>query len=317
MPHGREVEILKNVQHLQHHDPTPGGAVGADAVTAIVAPQRLVFLGAIALEVIQRQQAAIGRHVGRDRLGDITLVEGLDSLFGNAPQGPCHIGVLEDGAGASRGAVRVQIEPSARSRESQAIDMVDETELFLPSPKIVNVWTDLEAPLGIVDRRREQVLPCQRAVTRQRFMAGLEAARCGDRLIANVVDVVLDDEAEPVFRLRFDQVFPHFRRCLRRRPGVEVDEAMHAELRQVELHGAEAGDSRHLRVHHRLHQRAGDCRIDGVAAVPQGHRPGLDGLGLRRHDHSTRHVSPAKICVLALDTRIVPGSPGQGKAAGS
>ena len=70
-----------------------------------------------------------------------------------------------------------------------------------------------------------------------------------------------------------------------RRLAVEIDAAMHAPGRQVEMAGAEAGYAAHLRIDHALHERGGDGGIDRVAASLQHARAGLGGLGLGGDDH--------------------------------
>ena len=53
---------------------------------------------------------------------------------------------------------------------------------------------------------------------------------------------------------------------------------------------AETGDAGHEGIDNPLDQPASDRRIDAVAAVPEGQGPGLDRLGLRRHDHSSSQL---------------------------
>ena len=79
---------------------------------------------------------------------------------------------------------------------------------------------------------------------------------------------------------------------------MEVEAAVHALARQVEVEGAEAGDAAHLRVDRGLHQRADDRRVDRVAAVPERQRAGLDGLGLGRADHAVGHEGSPPGCGL-------------------
>ena len=68
----------------------------------------------------------------------------------------------------------------------------------------MDVRADDEAGLGMGDRRRHQLGPGKFAEFLARLPIGLQAARYGDRLIADVVDPALQDEAEAVPGLAFD-----------------------------------------------------------------------------------------------------------------
>ena len=70
---------------------------------------------------------------------------------------------------------------------------------------------------------------------------------------------------------------------------------MHPAFGQHHLQDAEPRDARHLRVHHRLHERARDRRIDGVATPLQHQRASLHRLRLRRDDHPVFHGPPSFI----------------------
>ena len=227
--------MLEDMQHLEHHDAAAGRRVGRDAVAAVFAPQRFVVLGRGAAQVFEGQQAAAAFHVGGDGPCDFAPVEHLDAVLRDAPECPRHVGVLEDRAGLAQGAAIVEIDPPPRGREAQALDVVDQAEGLLAGPELVDVGPDHEAVLGVADGRRECVLPVERAVAAQRLVIGLEAARRGDRLVTEVVDLAAQLEAEAVLRLPFDEVGPHLRPRLGRRPAVEVEAAVHAPPGQVEV----------------------------------------------------------------------------------
>ncbi len=136
-----------------------------------------------------------------------------------------------------------------------------------------------------MDGRLDDARPRQRAVLLVRLVVHLEVGGGADRLVADVVDAPLQDEAVAVARLALDQVGPHVGPRGERRRRVGIDIAVELLARHVDAARAEARDAAHLRIDHALHQRAGDAGIDGIAALTQHVGAGLGGFGLRRHDH--------------------------------
>jgi hypothetical protein len=71
------------------------------------------------------------------------------------------------------------------------------------------------------------------------------------------------------------------------RPGRAV-EVEHLPLagRGAHIRDAEARHPAHLRIDHHLHERGGDGRVVGVAALAQDLYPLLNRWNLRRDDHT-------------------------------
>ena len=141
------------------------------------------------------------------------------------------------------------------------------------------------------DGRRDDIGPVHGAELVDRLGPRPEAARRGDRLVAEIIDVVAKHEAEPVTRLALDQVLPHLGRGGERRLAVEVDAQVDVPPGHVDLAAAEPRDAAHLRVDGPLHQGCGDRGVDRVAAGHQHAGARLGRLGLCCHDHagSGRH----------------------------
>ena len=66
--------------------------------------------------------------------------------------------------------------------------------------------------------------------------------------------------------------------------SIKFEDLVHALVRHVDVHGAEAADACHLRIDHPLDEGAGERRVDGIAAALEHFRAGFDCLRLRRHD---------------------------------
>ena len=136
----------------------------------------------------------------------------------------------------------------------------------------------------MVDGGLNNIGPIHDAMLRLRLVIGFQTAGNGDGLIADIVDPPLQNEAEPVARLTFDQVFPHVRTRGRGGLAVEIDKTVKPFLRQEDLHAAEARDAAHLRVDDALDQRDRDGGVDGISAASQDLDSGFAGLGLRGAD---------------------------------
>ena len=108
-----------------------------------------------------------------------------------------------------------------------------------------------------------------------------QRARRRDRLIADFVEVFLQDEAEAILRFGDDLVCPHVLGGCQRRAAVKVDERVLSGGWQIELHGTKSSDSAHEGIDHGLDQGARDRRVNCVAARLQGQYAGLHGFRLR------------------------------------
>ena len=166
---------------------------------------------------------------------------------------------------------------------------------LLLRPHGVDVRPDGEAVACGLDGGPDCVGPRHGAELAQRFLVSAQAPGHGDRLIADIVDLALEQEPEPIACLALDEVRPHVRRHRCGTPRMEIEMQMNAALRHINLHDAEAGDPRHLRIHHALHEGAGDRGIYGVATALQRQRAGFDGLRLRCHDHSAHALCSLRL----------------------
>ena len=288
--HARQIEILQNVEHLQDHDPAARRLVAGNAVVAIVRPQRFGPDGLVVFEVLVGEQSAVRSHVGGDLLGHLAGIEDIGATFRDAAQGVRHIRVLEYAADLLKLVIFIEIDAAAGWSRTHFVAAGDTTVIVLLGPVTIDIRPDDEAILGIFDGWRADVFPVHRAVLFDSLIIGLQAARDHDRLVADLVNPVLQEEAETVAGFADDQIFPHIFAYRCRRAGVEVDESVKPLLRQVEMHGAESGNAAHLRVDDVLHQRAGDRGVDGVATLHHDDGAGLDRLGLGCRDNSARHV---------------------------
>jgi hypothetical protein len=102
-----------------------------------------------------------------------------------------------------------------------------------------------------------------------RLVDGLQAsqrARRGNRLMADIVEPVLDEKAETVAGFAFELVRPHVGGCPRGRRGVKVDVLVHAARAHVHRRGAKPGDATHHRIDHGLRERASHRGVGRIAA---------------------------------------------------
>ena len=185
----------------------------------------------------------------------------------------------------------------------------------LLGPELVHVRPHHEPGLGVLDGGLTDLGPRQGAELALGLPVSSQASRHRHRLIADVVDVPAQDEAEAVARLALDQVSPHVGPGRGRGPAVKIDEGVDAPPGQVELETSEAGDAGHHGIDHALHERAGDGGVDGVPATAEGLGSGLDGLRLGGDDHSVGHRdSPPSLGARVRRERSDCGS-GRGPAA--
>ena len=103
--------------------------------------------------------------------------------------------------------------------------------------------------------------------------------RC-NRLVPNVVDIVLKHEPKAVSCLGFQTVLPHISRRSEGCFAMKINAGVNALCRQIKLAVAKPCDSRHLRVDHTLNQRRRHRRVNGVAALHQYFRACFSRFGL-------------------------------------
>ncbi|MBT7614810.1 MAG: class I tRNA ligase family protein, partial [Rhodospirillaceae bacterium] len=128
-------------------------------------------------------------------------------------------------------------------------------------PVLNGDFVTMDAGTGFV-----HIAPGHGAVALTSLGKGLAGAGRRDRLIAQIVDGIFQDEAEAVFGFAQDDVLPHLRCCRGWNPAVKVDDLMGAALGHIDLHRAKAGDPAHHGIDHGLHEGTGERGIDRIAA---------------------------------------------------
>ena len=113
-------------------------------------------------------------------------------------------------------------------------------------------WSVLRSPSGELDGGLADVFPVQRSVLFDGWAICHEAPGRGNRLVPNVVHIVLKHEPKAVPRLRFQAVLPHISRRSEGRFAMKINTGVNALCRQIELAVATPRDSRHLRVDNAL-----------------------------------------------------------------
>ena len=158
----------------------------------------------------------------------------------------------------------------------QTPDVVGSAERGALLPPVEHRRPDRKAIGGPGNGRSDYVSPVETAVAGLGFVVGQQRAGRGDRLVANVVDVAIEDEAESVSGFADQQVLPHVGAHGSRRRAVEVDTGVDgltrvgawAAGRQEQLGAPESGYAAHLGIDHAGHQGAGHRRIHSVATGP-------------------------------------------------
>ena len=169
-------------------------------------------------------------------------------------------------------------------------------------PPGAHVGPDRKAVLAVFDRGRDEVGQLPAAIPREGRVERPEGHRGRDRLVADLVDRSLEEEAEAVLGLAPNEVRPHVGAGGERRAAVEVEHPVHAPPREVDVHGAEAGHPAHERIDRGLDERARDRGVDRVPAFPQHVGPGLRRLRLRGGDDSL-HGPPSPCDLLTKHPR--------------
>ncbi|XQU71072.1 hypothetical protein OJJOAM_003861 [Cupriavidus sp. H18C1] len=287
VPQRAQIELLEDRQHLQQHRAAAGRPVGGDAAVAVAANQRRGAHGLVAGQVLPRQQRAVFAHVGDDLFGDLAQIERVDAAGRDPLQRVGIVAVLQRGADRMRRTVGAAIQLPAAFAEGQALAVAGAAQRRLVDPERIHAGAHEVAVARPLDRRLHHLLPRQPAVAAMQRLQAAQRARRGDRLVADVVEAVLDEEAEAVARFAFQQVGPHVGARGRRRGGMEVDVFVRAAAGHIDGGGAEARDAAHQRIDHGLRQGAGDRGIGRIAARAQDLDAGLRRFGLRAGHHST------------------------------
>ena len=115
---------------------------------------------------------------------------------------------------------------------------------FRQVPVMGNVRTNEKPLIRITDRLVEQVFKLYRTKLRKRLGECQQRTRCCDRAVADVVDVVLQNEAETVFCFSHEFVSPHILGRCKRCASVEIDTRM-TTIRQSHVHHPKSRDATH------------------------------------------------------------------------
>ncbi len=102
VPHGAEVDVAEDLDHLERGDPLAVGGQLVQPVVLVVGADRLDPRRGMVLEVLHRQEAVVLVGVCDDRLGDRPLVEGVAAVVGDQPEGAGHVRVAEHLPGPGR-----------------------------------------------------------------------------------------------------------------------------------------------------------------------------------------------------------------------
>ena len=78
-----EVELLENVQHLQHHGAATRQLIGRDSIAAILSPQWCHGLRLVDGQVLAVEQRSVSLHVSIDIGGDSTAIEIFRTALGD------------------------------------------------------------------------------------------------------------------------------------------------------------------------------------------------------------------------------------------
>ncbi len=289
MAHRGQIEILQDVQHLQNHDAAARRGAGRNAQAAILGPQGFRLFRLAPSQILGADQAAVGGHIGGNRVGDGPGIELVGAALGDALVGLGHVRVLDDLARGLQTAVGVQINLTGRGRSMQIGGMRHPTMGFDLRPETMHMRADHIAVAGQGDGRGQNLGQAQRAEPRQRRIQGAQRFRRGDGLIADLVDGPFEDEAEAVLGLALQQIEPHIVGDGAGGAGVEIQAQVLAHGRQIHMHGAEPGNPAHERVDHRLREGGGDGGIDRVATSTKDFSTNLNRFRLGGHDHAVFH----------------------------
>ena len=281
-----QVQALQDGQRL-HHGRVPGVVQPADHLVAVVAAAQTAFriTYPVAGQIVQRQQAALGLHVGSDHLGDAAAVEGIGAVGGNGAQRAGQIGLAEDvplhteHRRAVTAAIGAEHHPAAFGKPLQPVLVDGHAQGDVPVQR--------KPLLGMLDGRGHHVGARQLPETRLCLQQAGRHARHGRRQVTGVVGIVdhfgpaIDAGGRPAVgkaelvgprggRQRAGAV-EHMRLA---GPGLVVDQHRDAAQAAVERLG---------------HAGCKTCRhggIDGIAAPLQHRDTGLGGLP----DHGGHHA---------------------------
>ena len=148
---GPRLVVVENLQRFDERGPRRHRRRRrVDPVIAIVAGERPALDGAVLRQIVDRDEAAVLRHVIGDAPRDRPAVEGIGAVFGNRPE--------------RRGVVLVdEAIARLRHRAVRQVDARGRAVLLEEPPALGNRGrqrrVELVAVLGVVDGRRDEVTP--------------------------------------------------------------------------------------------------------------------------------------------------------------
>jgi hypothetical protein len=109
MAEKRDRIILENVQQLDDvHTTRARWRHGVDLVSPVGAVHGLAHHRPVVFQILHRDQAAIGRHVGGNPLGNLAAIERIGSLLGDTGETPGQVALHESCAGGGCRAVGIE-----------------------------------------------------------------------------------------------------------------------------------------------------------------------------------------------------------------
>ncbi|MCY1071484.1 hypothetical protein OV090_42470 [Nannocystis sp. RBIL2] len=272
-----DVEPLEDVEELQHGEPAGAGRRGGDdLVVAVLALHRVVDGDLIMIEVGHLHAAAGGLDLGDEGLADRPVVEGVDAVVGEEPQGVGELGLDQQLADRQRFAAGQEQGAGGRVGGQHCL-VFDEAGGHEPA--------DDHAVVGQRDRGRDQVGERAGAELGSRVLGRGQSTRDADG----------DAESAPLGER--DRLAVFLEKHLRLGAGggalAAVDDRDRVVVGVVDHHEAAAADAGEAGLGDAERELDGDRGVDRVAAFGEDLRADPRGLVARRDDHA----------VLAADDR--------------
>ena len=218
------------------------------------------------------------------------MIEHVGAFTGDAGQRAGQIRIGDMVADLFHRAVSSKINVAAGRGKTQSVSHIDAALVGAVGPPVMHMRAHNKTGLGLGDRRGADIGPVPAAEFLNRFMVGQQRARRGDGLIAEIIDIALENKTKSVTSFAFQQVLPHCvgraQRCL----AVKVDAGMRARLGVINLTSAKTGNAAHLWVDHALYKCRGHRRVNSIAALHQHPGAGFRGLRLSCYNHRVGHV---------------------------
>ena len=96
--HCLQIKVLKNVEHLNNHDATPGWVIGRHPQAPIRTPQRFLSFRRVFGEIICTQQRIVTPHVCIDLPRNVTAIKDLSTSSGNSTVSLGHAWIANNAA---------------------------------------------------------------------------------------------------------------------------------------------------------------------------------------------------------------------------